>query len=70
MNTQNSNFQNSNAETRIGKLIDQVRWDMKRGIIDQISIDHILDRAEEILTEQEYDEFSEGREYIAVYQSA
>ena len=60
----------NNAENRIGRLIDQIRWDMKRGIIEHISIDHILDRAEEILTEQEYDEFSVGREYIAVYQSA
>ena len=55
---------------RIGKVLDQVRWDMKRGIIDLISIDHILDRAEEILTDEEYDEFSAGKEYIAVYQSA
>ena len=55
---------------RIGKVIEQIRWDLKRGVIDRISIDYILDRAEEILTEDEYDEFSADREYIGVYQSA
>ena len=54
---------------RIGKVIEQVRWDLKRGVIDRISIDYILDRAEEILTEDDYDEFSANREYIGVYQS-
>ena len=56
-------------EDRIGKVIEQVRWDLRRGVIDQISIDYILDRAEEILTDDEYDEFSANREYIGVYQS-
>ena len=56
-------------EDRIGKVIEQVRWDLKRGVIDQISIDYILDRAEEILDDAEYDEFSANREYIGVYQS-
>ena len=55
---------------RIGKVIEQVRWDLKRGIVDTVSIDHILDRAEEILTEDEFDAFYQGKEYIAVYQSA
>ena len=56
--------------SRMDKVLDQVRWDMKRGIIEKVSIDHILDRAEEILTEEEFDGFYEGREYLAVYQSA
>ena len=42
---------------RIGKVIEQVRWDLKRGIVYTVSIDYILDRADEILTEDEYDEF-------------
>ena len=57
-------------ESRIGKVIEQIRWDLKRGIVDTVSIDYILDRAEEILTEDEYDEFYQGKEYIGVYQSA
>ena len=64
------NTETQNAENRISRMIDRIRWDMKRGIIEQISTDHILDRAEEILSDEEYDEFSEGKEYIAVYQSA
>ena len=57
-------------ESRIGKVIDQVRWDMKRGIVEMVSTDYILDRAEEILDDAEYGEFVENKEYIAVYQSA
>ena len=52
---------------RLDKVIDQIRWDMKRGVVEKINIDYILDRAEEILSDEE---FSEGREYLAVYQSA
>ena len=56
--------------TRIGKVIDQIRWDMKRGVVEQVSIDYIIDTAEEMLDDGEFGEFIERREYITVYQSA
>ena len=56
--------------TRIGKVIDQIRWDMKRGVVEKISIDYILDRAEEILNDEEFGDFVEAKECITVYQSA
>ena len=56
--------------SRIGRVIDQVRWDMKRGVVEKISIDYIIDTAEEMLNDGEFEEFVESKEYIAVYQSA
>ena len=55
---------------RLDKVIDQIRWDMKRGVVEKISIDYILDRAEEILNDEEFGDFVEAKECITVYQSA
>ena len=56
--------------SRIGRVIDQVRWDMKRGVVEKISIDYIIDTAEEILDDDKCGDFVETKEYITVYQSA
>ena len=56
--------------SRIGRVIDQVRWDMKRGVVEKISIDYIIDTAEEILDDDKFGDFVEAKEYITVYQSA
>lgn len=59
-----------NGMSRIQRVLDQVRWDFKRGAITVYTIDHILDTAERILTDEEYEIFSGEREYLDVYQSA
>ena len=43
----------------IGTVISQIKWSQKIGKIDLISMDDVMDIAEQILTDEEYDLASE-----------
>lgn len=55
---------------RIDKVLAQIKWDMRRGKINVLSIDDILEVAEATLTDEEYERFTTKREYLSIYQSA
>lgn len=55
---------------RIDKVLAQIKWDMRRGKINVLSIDDILEVAEATLTDEEYERFTTEREYLSIYQSA
>ena len=52
----------------IDMVVEQISWDLKRGAIDLVDREYIAERAEEILTPEQYEIFSMNDGATIVYQ--
>ena len=61
---------NEKLDKIMDEVTEQVAWDLKRGAIDTVDRDYIAEVAEDILSPDDYELFSENDCKTYIYQNA